>query len=58
MRLPLWLPVFVRGSNGQGKRFVEFATFLDVSAGGALLAIRRPLRRGSRVSLELPPRPF
>lgn len=53
-RLSLAIPVFVRGVNGQGKEFVELCTLLNESAGGALLAIRRSLRRRSRVSLEIP----
>jgi hypothetical protein len=53
-RLSLAIPVFVRGVNGQGREFVEFCTLLNESAGGALLAIRKPLRRWSRVSLEMP----
>src|SRR5205807_3617053 len=51
-------PVFVRGINGQGREFLEFCTLLNESAGGALLAIRRPLRRRSRISLEMPPAPI
>jgi hypothetical protein len=47
----------VRGVNGQGKEFLEFCTLLNESAGGALLAIRKPLRRRSRVSLEMPSTP-
>ena len=54
VRLSLAIPVFVRGVNGQGREFVEFCTLLNESAGGALLAIRKPLRRWSRVSLEIP----
>jgi len=54
-RLSLAVPVFVRGKNGQGREFLEFCTLLNESAGGALLAIRKPLRRWSRVSLELLP---
>src|SRR5439155_11815926 len=54
VRLSLAIPVFVRGVNGQGREFVEFCTLLNESAGGALLAIRKPLRRRSRVSLEMP----
>ena len=57
-RLSLAIPVFVRGINGQGREFLEFCTLLNESAGGALLAIRRPLRRRSRVSLEMPPAPI
>jgi len=56
-RLSLAIPVFVRGVNGQGREFLEFCTLLNESAGGALLAIRKPLRRRSRVSLEMPSAP-
>jgi hypothetical protein len=54
VRLSLAIPVFVRGVNGQGREFVELCTLLNESAGGALLAIRKPLQRRSRVSLEMP----
>src|SRR6266581_8671799 len=54
VRLSLAIPVFVRGVDGQGREFVEFCTLLNESAGGALLAIRKALRRRSRVSLEMP----
>lgn len=57
-RLSLAIPVFVRGINGQGTEFVEFSTLLNESAGGALLAIRKPLRLSSRVSLEIPSSPI
>src|SRR5206468_2153887 len=57
-RLPLAIPAFIRGVNGQGREFLEFCTLLNESAGGALLAIRKPLRRWSRVSLEIPSAPL
>jgi len=41
-----------------GREFLEFSTLLNASAGGALLAIRKPLRRWSRVSLEIPSAPL
>ena len=53
-RLPLAIPVFVRGSDGQGKEILEFAAILNVSAGGVLLASRREVLQGSRISLEIP----
>jgi hypothetical protein len=53
-RLSLAIPVFVRGINGQGTEFLEFSTLLNESAGGVLLAMRKPLRLWSRVSLEIP----
>ena len=58
MRVALAIPVFVRGLNGRGREFMEFGTLLNESAGGALLAVRKPLRRWSRVSLEMPSAPL
>src|SRR5712692_9848399 len=58
VRLPLAIPVFVRGRNGQGREFLEFSTMLNESAGGVLLSIRKPLRRWSRVLLEIPSAPL
>ena len=57
-RLPLAIPFFVRGVDDRGKEFIEFATALNVSAGGALLALRRNLPRSSRISLEIPCAPL
>jgi len=54
-RLPIAIPLFVRGTNPNGKAFLEFGTALNLSAGGVLLATRRDLDCGSKVSLELPP---
>jgi len=56
-RLPLAIPVFVRGLDPNGKQFIEFATALDISVGGALLAIQRHLPKGSKIMLELPSTP-
>ena len=53
-RLPLAIPVFVNGVEWHGNKFQEFCTLLDESAGGALLAIRKYLRRGCVVSLLIP----
>lgn len=58
VRLPLAIPLFVRGVDQRGKEFLEFANALNVSAGGMLLAMRRYLPRSSRVSLEIPSAPF
>ena len=60
-RLSLAIPVFVRGIsgiNGHGTEFLEFSTLLNESAGGVLLAIRKPLRLWSRVSLDIPSSPI
>ncbi len=57
-RLPLAIPVFVRGRDQQGTEFVEFSVMLNESAGGALLATRRRLRRARRIALEIPSAPL
>jgi len=57
-RLPLAIPVFVRSKDEKGKDFLEFATALNVSAGGALVAVRRSLPRTAQVLLEIPSAPL
>ena len=57
-RLPLAIPVFIRNSDENGKEFLEFATALNVSAGGVLVAVRRSLPLSSPVSLEIPSAPL
>ena len=56
-RLKLAIPVFVRTEGADGKESLEFATALNVSAGGALLVVRRSLGKSSSVSLEIPSAP-
>ena len=56
-RLPLAIPVFVRSRDGKGKEFLEFATSLNVSAGGMLVAIRRSLPAVAQIKLEIPSAP-
>jgi hypothetical protein len=57
-RLPLAIPVFVRNGIEQPRDFVEFATALNVSAGGMLVAIRRAIPFLSDISLEIPSAPL
>jgi|SRR5579862_2122009 len=56
-RLPLAIPVFVRSRDGKGQEFLEFATALNVSAGGMLVAIRRALPATAQIRLEIPSAP-
>ena len=56
-RLPLAIPVFVRSRDDNGKEFLEFATALNVSAGGMLVAIRRVLPAIAQIRLEIPSAP-
>jgi len=57
-RLPLAIPVFVRSGAEADKEFLEFATALNVSAGGMLVAVRRSLPFSAQVSLEIPSAPL
>jgi hypothetical protein len=57
-RLPLAIPVFVRSRDAKGTEFLEFATALNVSAGGMLVAIRRVLPAISQLRLEIPSAPM
>jgi len=58
VRLPLAIPVFVRSRDENGKEFLEFATALNVSAGGALVAVRRAVPLAAQVLLEIPSAPL
>ena len=51
--MPLAIPVFVRSRDEKGKEFLEFATALNVSAGGVLVAVRRSLPLAAQVLLEI-----
>jgi PilZ domain len=58
-RLPIAIPVFVRGIDEKGNEFVEFTTAININAGGMLLLSRRVLPPGSELTLEIPtPTPF
>ncbi len=53
-RLPISIPFFMRGNKDNGEEFLEFATALNLSAGGLLLATRNYLDPGTSVKLEIP----
>lgn len=57
-RLPLAIPVFVRSRDENGKEVLEFATALNVSAGGMLVAVRRILPSSPQILLEIPSAPL
>ena len=57
-RLPLAIPIFVRSRGEDGKESLEFATALNISAGGALVAVRRCLPLSAQLSLEIPSAPL
>jgi hypothetical protein len=53
-RLPISIPFLMRGRKSTGEEFLEFATGLNLSAGGVLLAAKRYLDPNTKVSLEVP----
>jgi hypothetical protein len=57
-RLCISVPVFVRGLDMAGKEYLQFATALNLSSSGALIATRRHLAPGSDVTLEIPVDPL
>ncbi len=57
-RLHLAIPVFVRSRDENGKDFLEFATAVNIGAGGALVVVRRSLPKSAVISLEIPSAPL
>jgi PilZ domain len=53
-RLPISIPFFIRGTKADNEEFIEFATALNFSASGALLAARHYLDPGTKIRLEIP----
>jgi PilZ domain len=58
VRLPLAIPVFVRSRDEKGNDLLEFATALNISAGGALVVVRRSPLLSATVLLEIPSAPL
>ena len=54
MRLAVAIPMFMRGTDAEGKPFVDFATAMNIGAGGALLVSKRSLPTGAELTLEIP----
>ncbi len=52
-RLPIAFPVFVHSTESEGSTMLEFGTAVNVSAGGALIAVKR-MPKGKDVMLEMP----
>ena len=56
--LQLAIPVFIRTRDGSGKDCLEFATAINISAGGALVVVRRSLPNRRWFQLEIPSAPI
>jgi hypothetical protein len=57
-RLQLAIPVFIRTRDTGGKESLEFATAINISAGGALVVVRHSLPKSVPISLEIPSAPL
>src|SRR4051812_26115672 len=57
-RVPMCVPLFVRGVDERGKAFMDLATAVNVSIGGALVAVRRHAAIEAKITLELPVSPI
>ncbi len=53
-RLPLAIPVFIRSYDHKGNEMLEFATALNVSAGGMLIAVRKAIPSAGQIRLQIP----
>jgi hypothetical protein len=55
-RLAIAFPIFVHGTDADGRSILEFGTALNVSAGGALIAVKRvPSDREVIIEMPVPP---
>ncbi|HZT73227.1 MAG TPA: PilZ domain-containing protein [Terriglobales bacterium] len=57
-RIPITIPLFVRAQDEGNRQFLEFGNVLNVSAGGALLALRQYLPAPRTITLEIPAAPL
>jgi len=52
--LPICVPMFVRWTDDRKRKVLEFATTLNIGAGGVLLAMYRRPPVGTNLSIEIP----
>lgn len=57
-RLNLAIPLFVKGEDIHGRPFTELAVAVDISAGGALVALQNCVSISGRLSVEVPRPPI
>ncbi len=55
-RLAIAFPVFIHGTDADGRTLLEFGTAINVSAGGALIAVKRvPIEKEITIEMPVPP---
>lgn len=57
-RLALGIPMFVRGTDHEGRSFTELAVAINISQGGALVALRHQVSAPGSLTLEVPRPPI
>jgi PilZ domain-containing protein len=53
-RIRLQVPLFIRGTDGDGLEFLELAKTVDISCHGARLLSNRPLQPNEIISITVP----
>ena len=53
-RIPIQIPIFVRGFEADGPGFIELTKTLNISARGACITLSHPLRPNQVVQLTIP----
>lgn len=53
-RLEFAIPLFVQGKDAYGREFTELAVALNISAGGALVALRSTVALAGQLRIEIP----
>jgi hypothetical protein len=56
-RIPVQIPMFLRGLDSSGKEFLDLAKTMNISASGALLTSSKRLQANELVNLTIPAPP-
>lgn len=57
-RIPLPIPLFVRGKDLNGEEFLDLTVAQNIGAGGLVFASNRLLSRSARLTLHIPSVPW
>jgi hypothetical protein len=57
-RIPLAVPLFIRGKDSDGEKFSDLTVARDIGGGGLVFASHRSLRRLARLTLQVPSAPW
>lgn len=57
-RIPLPVPIFVRGKDSNGEVFLDLTVAQNIGGGGLVFASNRSLPRSARLTLQIPSVPW